>query len=132
MNNTSLPSSDRSSSNPGMGSPASTSGLSGSTYSGGSGSMGGAGSGGPQAREAVDRLQESAHGTVDRLANTARGWADKLDERTRGLSDMPMRAWDASRSTVQAYPMQAILLSMLLGYVMGRFGGGRTTHDVTY
>lgn len=151
MDNSTFPSSDRSTSSTGSsghsgasGSPASStgSGMGGSTYSStgadsslGTGSMGGSGSGGmgsSDPRETVDRAKDVAHSTVDRLASTARDWAGRIDERTRGMSDMPMRALDYSRNTVQEHPMQAILLSMLVGYVIGRFSGGRTTHYVEY
>ena len=124
----SFSSSDRSPASPGVVASASSpgSGQSGSTYSSsGSGNMGGAGAGGPQARVAVDRAEQTAHGAVDRLATAARDWADKMDERTRHLSDLPMRAWDRSRSTVQAHPLQALVVSMLLGYAIGRLGGSR-------
>lgn len=153
MDNSSFPSSERSNTNPassGMGATGGTgsssssagSGMGGSTYSStgadstlGTGRMGGSGSGGMgsgDARETVDRAKDVAHSTVDRLANTARDWAGRIDERTRGMSDMPMRALDYSRNTVQEHPMQAILLSMLVGYVIGRFSGGRSTHYVEY
>lgn len=131
MDNTSLPSSDRSA----------NAGLGGSTFSStaaesggmGTGSMGGSGGmGSTDAREAVDRTKDAVHSTVDRMASTAREWAGRLDERTQGLSDMPNRALDYSRHTVQERPMQAILLSMLVGYVIGRFSGGRRTHYVEY
>lgn len=138
MDNTSssIPPSSRTGST--LGSADSTPGANSSTYSSGThlgtGSMGGAGSGGASldTRETVDRAQNAAHSTVDRLANTARGWAEKIDERTRGIQDVPLRAWDYSRSTVQEHPMQAVLLSMLVGYVIGRLSGGRATHYVEY
>lgn len=136
MDNASFPSSDRSSTgtgtqpSTGSSSPSTGSGLGGSTYSS-SGRSGGMGAG-THARETVDQAESTAHSTVDRVADTARSWAQKLDERTRGMSDMPMRAWDYSRSTVQEHPMQALLLSMLVGYVIGRFSGGRSTHYVEY
>jgi ElaB/YqjD/DUF883 family membrane-anchored ribosome-binding protein len=134
MDNSSFPSSDRSTG----------SGQGGSTYSstaaepgglgmGSTGSMGGSGGmGSSHARETVDRAKDSAHSTVDRLASTARDWAGRLDERTQGLTDMPTRALDYSRHTVQERPVQAILLAMLVGYVIGRFSGGRSTHHVEY
>ena len=131
MDSTSFPSSDRSTG----------SGQDGSTYSStaaksgglGTGSMGGSGGmGSSDARETVDRVKDSAHSTVDRLASTARDWAGRLDERTQGLSDMPTRALDYSRHTVQERPMQAMLLAMLVGYVIGRFSGGRSTQGVEY
>ncbi len=149
MDNNSFPSSERSTTSSnlgasgGMGSPGSGtgSGMGGSTYSStaaesggmGTGSMGGSGGmGSTNARETVDRAKDSVHGTVDRLASTARDWAGRLDERTRGMSDMPTRALDYSRHTVQERPMQAIVLSLLVGYVIGRFSGGRSTHYVEY
>ena len=131
MDNTSFPSSDRST----------RSGQGGSTYSStaaesgglGTGSMGGSGGmGSRDARETVDQAKASAHSTVDRLASTARDWATRLDERTQSLSDMPTRALDYSRHTVQERPVQAILLAILLGYVIGRFSGGRSTHHAEY
>lgn len=135
MDNSSPSSSNRSAS--GSAHPGS-SGLGGSTYSassGGTGSMGGAGSGGMaqvETRETVERVKDSAHSTVDRLASKAMGWAEKVDERARQVSDIPVRAWDYSRHTVQEHPMQAIVLSMLLGYVIGRFSGGRGLHFGEY
>ncbi len=84
------------------------------------------------ARETMDRVKDSAHSTVDRLATKAMGWAEKVDERARSVSDIPVRAWDYSRSTVQEHPMQAILFSMLVGYVIGRFSGGRGPHFGNY
>jgi hypothetical protein len=131
MDNSSFPSSNRSTG----------SGQGGSTYSStaaepaglGTGSMGGSGGmGSSPARETVDRAKDSAHSTVDRLASTARDWAGRLDERTQGLTDMPTRALDYSRHTVQERPVQAMLLAMLLGYVVGRFSGGRSTHHVEH
>lgn len=88
--------------------------------------------GSSESRETVDRTKDAVHSTVDRLAGTACDWAGRLDERTQGLSDMPNRALDYSRHTLQERPMQVILLSMLVGYVIGRFSGGRRTHYVEY
>ncbi len=129
MDNAPFPSSDRSrtsTGSSGLGSTGSSSGVGGSTYSS-TGSMGGAGSGGTDAREALERVQGAVHSTVDKLASTARDWAGKIDEKARGVSDIPKQALEYSRSTVQEHPMQAILLSMLVGYVIGRFSGGRST-----
>ena len=137
MDNSSFPSSNRSTG----------SGQGGSTYSstaaelgglgkgstGSTGSMGGSGGmGSSPTRETVDRAKDSAHNTVDRLASTARDWAGRLEERTQGLADMPTRALDYSRHTVQERPVQAMLLAMLLGYVVGRFSGGRSTHHLEH
>ena len=132
MDNTPFPSTDRSrTGTSGLGSTGSSSRVGSPTYSS-TGSTGGAGSGGTDAREAVERVQGAAHSTVDRLASTARDWAGKLDERARSVSDIPKQALDYSRSTVQEHPMQAILLSMLVGYVIGRFSGGRSTRFGEY
>jgi hypothetical protein len=137
MDKSSFPSSERGTAGQGVGGPSFSAG---STYSStgtdaglGTGSMGGsAGMGSSETRETVERAKDAAHSTVDRLASTARDWAGKIDERARGMSDVPMRALDYSRSTVQEHPMQAILLSVLLGYVIGRFSGSRSTHFVEY
>ncbi len=142
MDNPSLSSSDTSSL-PGSG-PSDTgnqdkpsAGLGGSTYSRtnaepsglGTGSVGGSG-GMPchDVGQTVDRAQDAAHHSVDRLARTARDWAGRLDERAQGLTDMPARALDYSRHSVQERPMQAVLMALLVGYVMGRFNGGRHAH----
>lgn len=126
MDNSSFSSHDRSSSGIAASGGRDASAAS-ATYSSPSGSIGSKGSS-FDAREKVEQVQQAAHSTVDRLASTARNWADKVDERTRGMSELPTRAWDYSRSTVQEHPLQTIALSVLLGYVIGRFSGARNGH----
>ena len=117
MDNSSHSSSQRAAS--GNSNPGSSS-LGGATYSAGSGGLSQG-----ESRETLERVKDSAHSTVDRLASKAMGWAEKVDEGARRVSDIPVRAWDYSRHTVQQHPLQTIAMSLLVGYLVGRLSGSR-------
>jgi hypothetical protein len=48
-----------------------------------------------------------------------------LDGQGHKLTDLPQRAWSASRSVVQEHPVQTVLVSLLAGYAMARLLGMR-------
>ena len=72
------------------------------------------------ARDTLNRARGLAHEAVDRLASGATGWVDRIEGRGQGLSDLPQRAWDYSRSTVQNHPVGTLALAVLAGYVVAR------------
>jgi hypothetical protein len=72
------------------------------------------------ARDVVDRTRTLAHEAVDRLASGASGWVDRMEGRGQGLSDVPLRAWDYSRSTVKNHPVATVALAVLAGYMVVR------------
>jgi hypothetical protein len=72
------------------------------------------------ARDTLDRARGLAHEAVDRLASGATGLVDRLEGRSRGWTDVPQRAWDYSRSSVQNHPISTVALAVLAGYAIAR------------
>ena len=72
------------------------------------------------ARDALNRTPTLAQEAVDRLASGASNWVDRIEGRGQGLSDVPLRAWDYSRSAVQNHPATTVALAMLAGYMAAR------------
>lgn len=72
------------------------------------------------ARDTLNRARGLAREAVDRLASGATGLVDRIEGRGQGLTDIPQRAWDYSRSTVQNHPVTTVAMAMLAGYVVAR------------
>jgi hypothetical protein len=72
------------------------------------------------ARDTLDRARGLAHEAVDRLASGATGLVDRIEGRSRGWGEMPLRAWDYSRSSVQNHPISTVALAALAGYAIAR------------
>ena len=89
-------------------------------------------SSGEHARHVVDRASASAHETVDRLANRASRLAAQLDEKTQRLTQAPVRAWEYSKNSVQAYPVQAVALSLATGLLLGWLAASRSAHRAAH
>jgi ElaB/YqjD/DUF883 family membrane-anchored ribosome-binding protein len=77
------------------------------------------------ARDTLSRARNVAHDAVDRLASGASRLVDRLDGQGHKLTDLPQRAWSASRSVVQEHPVQTVLVSLLAGYALARLLGMR-------
>ena len=78
------------------------------------------------ARNTLHRARTAAHDAVDRLTTGASDLVDRIENKTHGLGEMPKRAWSYSRSTVQDYPVQTVVVSLLAGYAIARLLGMRS------
>ena len=80
----------------------------------------------------MERASASAHEAVDRIAGRAERFADRLDERSRRLTDAPLRALDYATHQVQTHPVQAVAISLAVGYVAGLLSGWRGASQRDY
>lgn len=77
------------------------------------------------ARNSVDRAASAAHSTVDKLASGASSVAGKVSDQAHRLSDAPLQAVDHSRAYIKDYPLQAVGVALLAGFVLGRLTASR-------
>jgi ElaB/YqjD/DUF883 family membrane-anchored ribosome-binding protein len=72
------------------------------------------------ARDKLNRARGLAHEAIDRVATSAAGLVDRVEGGRQTLVDLPQRAWDYSRGTVQSHPAATIALAVLAGFAVAR------------
>lgn len=76
-------------------------------------------------RSAVDHASTMAHESIDRLTASAGHLADRIYEKTRHWPEESSKALDYSKSSVKHNPYEAVILSLLLGFIIGQLTATR-------
>ena len=76
-------------------------------------------------RSAVDHASTMAHESIDRLTVSAGHLADRIYEKTRHWPEESLKVLDYSKSSIKHNPYEAVIFSLLLGFIVGQLNATR-------